>query len=118
MLINVTRQLEEQYFCEFGLEVVPTVFDLHRRFAGDAAFPGKAAGFLRRLAVRHVRGKLGREEALAEFHEQSGMQLAFLDGRERVERSSILQVSALGTRRTGSCAGGICGHPGYAQGPS
>lgn len=92
VLVNVTRQLEEQYRCEFGLESVPTVYDLHRRFAGDAAFPGKAAGFLRRLAVRHGNGRVGRQEALMEFREQSGMQTAFLDDRERLDRSAIMKA--------------------------
>jgi len=99
VLVNVTRQLEEQYRCKFGLELVPTVFDLHRRFASEAAFPGKAAGFLRRLAVRHSDSRIGRQEALTEFREQSGMQMAFLDGRERLERSSIVQ--ALGQELAG-----------------
>ncbi len=91
VLVNVTRQLEEQYRCAFGLEVVPAVFDLHRRFAGDAAFPGKAAGFLRRLAVRHAHGAVERAEVLEEFRSQSGMSAALLDGRERLERSTILE---------------------------
>ena len=89
VLINVTRQLEEQYRCEFGIELVPTAYDLHRRFASEAAFPGKAAGFLRRLAVRHSGSPIRREEALAEFHEQSGMQLAFLGGRSHYTRPAI-----------------------------
>lgn len=92
ILVNVTFQLEEQYRCEFGIDLIPTVYDLHRRFASDAAFPGKAAGFLRRLAVRHPGHRIGREEALNGFREQSGMQLALLDGHERLERSTILET--------------------------
>jgi ATP-dependent Clp protease ATP-binding subunit ClpA len=91
VLVNVTRQLEEQYKCEFGIEAVPTAYDLHRRFAGDAAFPGKAAGFLRRLAIRHGNSRIGRQESLDEFCEQSGMQMAFLDNRHQLQRAAVLQ---------------------------
>ena len=96
VLVGIVCQLEEQHRCQFGLEVVPAVYDLHRRFAREAAFPGKAAGFLKRLAVRHAAKPVGRKAALDEFHEQSGLQLAFLDGRERLSRTSILE---------GLCAG-------------
>ena len=89
ILVRVTHQLEEQYGCEFSQEVVPTVLDLHRRFASDAAFPGKAAGFLRRLAVR--RAPVGRDEVYREFSEQSGMQINFLDDRQPLDRAAILQ---------------------------
>lgn len=92
VLASIARHLEDQYQCEFGIETVPTVYDLHRRFAGDAAFPGKAAGFLRRLAVRYGRSHIGRRQAIAEFCEQSGLQAAFLDDYDRLERSSILAV--------------------------
>ena len=90
VLVNVTRQLEEQYRCVFALDVVPAAYDLHRRFAGDAAFPGKAAGFLRRLAVRHGNRSIDRQNVLEEFSEQSGLQLKFLDSRQVLSRPAIL----------------------------
>ena len=67
ILVNVARQMEEQYHCWFALDIVPTVFELHRRFVRDAAFPGKAAGFLRRLAVRHSEHVMYRAAALQEM---------------------------------------------------
>ena len=91
VLINVARQLEETHRCTFDLEVVPTIYELQRRFATDAAFPGKAAGFLKRLAVRFAGGRVTRELALEEFHQQSGLQIAMLDGHSSLERGRIVE---------------------------
>jgi ATP-dependent Clp protease ATP-binding subunit ClpA len=91
VLVNVARVLEEENKCAFDLETVPAVYDLHRRFATDAAFPGKAAGFLRRLAVRYAGGHANRWSALHEFHQQSGLQVAMLDERTTLQRAEILE---------------------------
>jgi ATP-dependent Clp protease ATP-binding subunit ClpC len=94
VLVNVSRLLEEGQRCTFGIDVVPTVCELQRRFASDAAFPGKAASFLKILAARHPNNGISRDVALREFREQSGLQLAFLDGRKELARESI--ITALG----------------------
>ena len=91
VLVNVARQQEEEHRCTFDLEVVPTVYELHRRFAGDAAFPGKAAGFLRRVAMRSADKTVTRECALHEFQEISGLQTALLDDRATLERKGIVE---------------------------
>jgi ATP-dependent Clp protease ATP-binding subunit ClpC len=89
VLVNVTRQLEEQYRCGFCLDVIPTVCELFQRFAGDAAFPGKAAGFLRVLASKHANDRISRFGALEEFRQQSGLQVAFLDSSASLPRREI-----------------------------
>jgi ATP-dependent Clp protease ATP-binding subunit ClpA len=115
ILIGVQRQLERQHQCRFHLEVLPTVLDLQRRYNRGAAFPGKAATFLRQLAVKHrytappaaVTARLARQEpvvepvvavsrkeALAEFHVRSGLTLTFLDRQARVERREVLEFLA------------------------
>jgi len=91
VLINVGRQLEETHRCEFDLEIVPAAYELHRRHATDAAFPGKAAGFLKRLAVRFAGNRVDRLQALHEFHLQSGLQIAMLDDRTTLERKEIVE---------------------------
>jgi ATP-dependent Clp protease ATP-binding subunit ClpC len=90
MLINVGRQLEEAHACFFDVEIVPTAYELHRRFATGAAFPGKAAGFLKQLAIRFSGTQVTRLQALNEFHQQSGLQVAMLDDSVQLERTSIL----------------------------
>ncbi len=90
ILIEVGRQLEEAQNCRLDLEVIPTAYELHRRYAGDAAFPGKAAGFLRRLAARAASGSIDRDATLAEFREQSGLQLALLDDRAPMPRAGLI----------------------------
>jgi ATP-dependent Clp protease ATP-binding subunit ClpA len=91
VLINVARQLEETHRCAFDLEVVPAAYELHRRFATGAAFPGKAAAFLKRLAVRFAGSSVNRRQTLHEFHLQSGLQVAMLDDAPW-ERNVILDA--------------------------
>lgn len=93
--IDLLRSLEFRHQCRFTLDALPTVIDLQRRYARDIAFPGKAARFLRRLAVKaegaeQQRAKesksdanelvtINREAVLDAFHEQSGLPRSFLD---------------------------------------
>ena len=91
ILIHSTQRLEEQYRCLFAPEVVPVVYELYLRFAAEAAFPGKAVEFLRRLAMRYAGKPIQRKEAYDEFHLQSGMTLALLDGHERLTHESVVQ---------------------------
>ncbi len=91
ILVSVAREMERQQHCEFALDVVPTAYELYRRFASDAAFPGKAAGFLQRLAVKHSGESCNRMSALQEFRERSGLQLSMLDSAQTLERGAILR---------------------------
>ncbi|MCU0781421.1 MAG: AAA family ATPase [Akkermansiaceae bacterium] len=91
MLIEVARECEQARHCEFSLEVLPAVIDLHRRFAGDASPFGAAAGFLQRLAVKHGGGECDREGVLREFHERSGLRLPVIDARQVMDRKTIVR---------------------------
>jgi ATP-dependent Clp protease ATP-binding subunit ClpA len=90
VLIDVVRRLEAEHRCRFDLEVVPTVYELHRRHAGDSAFPGKAAGFLSRLALRHTGTRVSREIVLEEFQRISGLKTALIDDRLPLDRASLV----------------------------
>lgn len=96
MLLGLTRQLEHQHRCRFELDVLPAVIDLQRRYVREAAFPGKAATFLRQLAVTRQGGPIFRYSALWEFQAKSGLSLWFLDEssmtREEVTDSLQAQV--------------------------
>ena len=52
ILIGVQHRLEGKHRCGFDLDVLPAVIDLQRRYERSAAFPGKAARMLNRLAVQ------------------------------------------------------------------
>ena len=52
ILVDQQRRLEGKHACDFGLDVLPAVIDIQRRYDRTAAFPGKAAAVLTRLAVR------------------------------------------------------------------
>ena len=89
ILIAVQRQLEGQHRCRFGIDVLPAVLDLQRRYVRHLSFPGKAALFLRRLAVKHRLVEVSRDAALAEFHAQSGLALSFLDTRTKLDPNEV-----------------------------
>lgn len=99
ILVDVARQLEEEHGCQFGLEVVPTTYELHHRFSSDAAFPGKAAGFLRRLAVRFASMRqhtMTRHFVFHSFQLESGLQTALLDNQRTMDRKTVVQQLANG----------------------
>lgn len=99
ILVDVARQLEQEHGCQFDLEVVPTTYELHRRFSSDAAFPGKAAGFLRRLAVRFVSTRqirVHRQYVFHAFQLESGLQTALLDDHRTLDRKSVVKQLANG----------------------
>jgi ATP-dependent Clp protease ATP-binding subunit ClpA len=112
ILIDQQRRLEGKHACDFGLDVLPAVIDLQRRYERSAAFPGKAAVVLTRLAVRATaaaeedatepgkpskgefdplakRPIIARGDVLLDFAARSGLALAFLDPRERLDRDTL-----------------------------
>ena len=91
ILLNLLKRLENQYRCHFELEVLPTALDLQRRYVRDAAFPGKAASFLRQLAIQFRDKEIRRQDVLAAFQAKSGMSVEFLDPDHKLEREQILQ---------------------------
>jgi ATP-dependent Clp protease ATP-binding subunit ClpC len=109
ILIGAQRRLEGKHRCGFDLDVLPTVIDLQRHYERTAAFPGKAARMLTRLAVKAEADQqaagdkneepkdpfgpasiVTRDDVLTEFRAQSGLSLAFLDRRARLDRVEIL----------------------------
>lgn len=89
--IAIQRQLENQHQCRFSLEVIPAVLDLQARYASELAFPGKAAGFLRQLAVKFARNDITRREVLDEFQQKSGLAGCFLDQREVLSKADVMR---------------------------
>ncbi|MEW6733349.1 MAG: AAA family ATPase, partial [Acidobacteriota bacterium] len=94
MLISLARRLEYQHRCSFDLDVLPTIIDIHRRYVRDAAFPGKAAAFLNKLAVKYRYGKISRANVLTEFQAKSGLSVSFLDRSAKLERKEVLDALA------------------------
>jgi ATP-dependent Clp protease ATP-binding subunit ClpC len=112
ILIGVQGRLEGKYRCGFDLDVLPAAIELQRRYERSAAFPGKAARMLARLAIKaNAETDAGttatdfepidpfaptkiitRDGTLKEFQAQSGLALAFLDRRSRLDRGDILSA--------------------------
>src|SRR5262249_9662499 len=123
------RRLEGKHAIIFNLDVMPAVIDLQRRYDRTAAFPGKAAAVLTRLAVRLAakqeeleaavmygaarpadeyeypcRPEVKRADVLADFAARSGLSLAFLDPKERLDRDDVrdkLQEQVIGQEEAG-----------------
>ena len=91
VLIGTQRQLEARYRCRFGIDALPIVIDLQRRYARDTAFPGKGAGFLRRLAIKqeNAEAPIAREQVIAAFHEQTGLPRSFLDQSQTLSSDDV-----------------------------
>ncbi|MFM9963220.1 MAG: AAA family ATPase [Planctomycetaceae bacterium] len=91
VLIGTLRQLEARHRCRFGIEALPIVIDLQRRYARDTAFPGKGATFLRRLAIKAANAEtpIAREQVIAAFHEQTGLPRSFLDQRQSLSPDDV-----------------------------
>ena len=102
ILLSAIRMLESRYGVRFGLDVLPAVLDLTRCWQPEAAFPGKAATWLNRIAVKHRAAEVGRDTVLEEFRATSGLQVAFADSRVRLLREDIL--SGLRSRIVGQAA--------------
>lgn len=92
ILLTLLKRLEDQYRCLFDLDVLPTALDLQRRYVRDQAFPGKAAAFLRQLAIKFRDQEITRKDALAAFQAKSGMSVSFLDPEQKLERADVLQA--------------------------
>jgi ATP-dependent Clp protease ATP-binding subunit ClpA len=105
VLIDQQRRLEGKHGCAFALDALPAVIDLTRRYDRAAAFPGKAAAILTRLAVRQAVAKpdateqhgtlfaprpvVNRDAVLADLAARSGLSLAFLDPNQRLDRDDV-----------------------------
>ncbi len=96
ILLSSRRELEFKFNAQFGLDTLPTALDLQRRYNREASFPGKAASFLRQIAVKFQNTFIKRENVLQEFEAKSGMNVAFLDDQKTLERSDITKKIAEG----------------------
>ncbi|HEX4607086.1 MAG TPA: AAA family ATPase [Urbifossiella sp.] len=106
-LVGVQRRLEGKHECSFGLDALPAVIDAQRRYDRAAAFPGKAAAVLTRLAAKAAAGsppgpraeartptsphrpRITRDDVLADVAARSGLSLAFLDPKARLDRDDV-----------------------------
>ena len=81
VVIEEVRDGERLHSCEFELEAIYAALDLQTRYVRDAAFPGKAASFLRKIAARMRSEIVRRDDVLEYFHATSGMALQMLNDR-------------------------------------
>lgn len=106
-LVAVQRRLEGKQSCRFGLDAIPAIIDTARRYDRTAAFPGKAAAVLERLASKLGAkpteqetesasadpfakwSMISRDDVLADVAARSGLSLAFLDPKRRLDRDDV-----------------------------
>ena len=92
ILLGYRRLLEQKHHCRFHPEVLPTAIDLTRRYMSDAAFPGKAAMLLQTLATKHKEADVARDDALTEFSDRSGLNVRFLDDRQKLNHEEVVEA--------------------------
>jgi len=91
VMLEVHRQLEAEHRCVFDLTALPMIVQLFQSYIRDAAFPGKSAAFSRQLARKHAGGPIGPEQVQLEFHTQTGLSLALLDDRKKLQRDEVVR---------------------------
>ncbi len=108
MLIGLLRQLESQHRCTFCLDALPAAIDLQRRYVRDASFPGKAAAFLRQIAIKHRGSEINRDHVIREFQAKSGLAPWMLSEQQKLSRDlaiGVFQHSVIGQHAaTEACA--------------
>src|SRR5262249_50302735 len=92
MMLGLIRELEAKHLCQFGLEALPSVLDLSRRYIRESAFPGKAAVLLHQLAVKYRGAVVTRNQVFEEFHAKSGLSVSFLENSNLRRDDVILQL--------------------------
>ena len=92
VLLDARRRLELRHRCSFEPDVLSAVIDVQRRYVRDAEFPGKGAAFLNQIALTHPRETVTRDTVHEQFHEQTGLALALLDGRRKLPRADVLDA--------------------------
>jgi len=89
ILIGIARQLELTRRVRYSLDVIPTIVEITSRYQRDAAFPGKGVNWLQQLAVKQAGNEITRDHVLSAFEGQSGLTMAFLDPRKKLDRHDI-----------------------------
>jgi ATP-dependent Clp protease ATP-binding subunit ClpC len=96
IVLSVRRELEQRYKCEFAIDALPVALDLQRRYVRESAFPGKAANFLRQLAIKFSGKEIKRDDVLREFEAKSGMSVALLDDKTKLDRTEVVEKITAG----------------------
>lgn len=84
------RSGERLHACRFDSTAVLTAIDLQRRYIKDSVFPGKAAGFLRRLAARRRKEVVEKAHVYDYFHSISGIDFQFLMDDMILKRADVV----------------------------
>ena len=79
VLLGLRRELEQEHGCRFDIDVLPAVLELTRRYQPEAAYPGKAAGLLKQLAMKGRHAPVTRQDVIVQFQSQCGWETRFLD---------------------------------------
>lgn len=91
ILIQLLRDLEARHSLHIDPLVIPLIIQLQRRFEPVAAFPGKAASLLQRVATRSTQ-TLTVENVLKSLAGRTGLNVQISDAREPLERSNLLET--------------------------
>lgn len=105
ILLEEMRRCEMTHKARFQVTALTTTLDLQRRYAREAAFPGKACNFLRRVAAGHRGEEVTDQRVFKHFQAGSGLSLDLLDDGRRLDRDLV--VARLGEQ--------VLGQPGAVE---
>jgi ATP-dependent Clp protease ATP-binding subunit ClpC len=91
MLLSLQRELEWTRQCRFEPDLLPNLLELTENHESELAMPGRAANRLRAIASRYAGSakRIGRQELLTTYREQTGLELEFFDPNSRIERKTL-----------------------------
>ena len=88
--LQVQREQEQKHSTIFSADSLPSVIQLQRQYIRGASFPGKAARFIRQLAVKFTKGRVDRDSVLNEFCNSAGISNFLVDQQVTVRREDII----------------------------
>lgn len=90
ILIRTIQELEiKEDKTSFLPDLIPTVYELQKRFARTRAFPGKAVEIIQQLAQKYPGRELDREDVFHYFQVKTGIQRQFLLQQQGLNREDI-----------------------------
>ena len=110
--IQYSMEQESRQKCRFDISAIPKVIQLQRQYNRLASFPGKAAKFLKELAVKHAERYVDHRLVLLDFAISNGISNSFLDDRVTQKREDViteLQNSVIGQLRAVEACADVIG---------
>lgn len=89
--VQYTIEQEARQKCRFDFTAIPKIIQLQRQYNRQASFPGKAAKFVKELAVKNPSREINHQVVLNEFADANGIDVTMLDDDSILKRESVVE---------------------------